>query len=299
VRSSGSAQRPGSTPSAASGDDDAVIAIDSPHNPRIRAAAALRERRDRTASGLALVDGARECRRALEAGVTVETAFICPPLLRTEDALAAVAGMRPAGVTPVEVSERAFEALAYGDRSDGVILVVRAPSTRLEDLAIGESPLILVTEDVEKPGNLGAILRTADAAGCDAVIAIGGADLFNPNVIRASIGTAFSVPFAATTAGAALEWLGTRGVRVVAARVDATELYTDADLRGPLAIVLGSEATGLSDAWEAPGIGAVRLPMLGLADSLNVSASAAILAFEARRQRGLPARSEAARGGAA
>ncbi|MCI0582231.1 MAG: RNA methyltransferase [Chloroflexi bacterium] len=265
-----------------------MIAIDSPHNPRIRAAAALRERRDRMATGLALVDGGRECRRALEAGVTVETAFICPPLLRTEDALAAVTGMRPAGVTPVEVSERAFGALAYGDRSDGVILVVRAPSTRLEDLAPGDSPLILVTEDVEKPGNLGAILRTADAAGCDAVVAVGGTDLFNPNVIRASLGTAFTMPFAAATSSAALAWLRERVIRIMAARVDAEVLYTDADLRGPLAIVLGNEAFGLSEAWLGPDIEAVRLPMLGLADSLNVSASAAILAYEARRQRGLP-----------
>ncbi|TAK00272.1 MAG: RNA methyltransferase [Chloroflexota bacterium] len=275
----------------------AMPAIDSTHNPRIRAAAALRERRDRTATGLALVDGARECRRALEAGVVVESAFICPPLLRSEDALAAVTALRPAGVTPLEVSERAFEALAYGDRSDGVILVVRAPSTRLEDLAIGDSPLVLVTEDVEKPGNLGAVLRTADAAGCDAVIAIGGTDPFNPNVIRASIGTVFSVPFAATSAGAALDWLRARDVRLVAARVDAATLYTDADLRGALAIILGSEATGLSEAWLGPDIEAVRLPMLGLADSLNVSASAAILAFEARRQRGVPERPSTPAGG--
>jgi TrmH family RNA methyltransferase len=200
-------------------------------------------------------------------------------------------------VTPLEVSERAFEALAYGDRSDGVILVVRAPSTRLEDLAISDSPLILVTEDVEKPGNLGAVLRTADAAGCDAVIAIGGTDPFNPNVIRASIGTVFSVPFATTTASAGLEWLRGRVIRIMAARVDAEVLYTDSDLRGPLAIVLGSEALGLSEAWLGPDIEAVRLPMFGVADSLNVSASAAILAFEARRQRGAPGRPSTPAGG--
>jgi TrmH family RNA methyltransferase len=268
----------------------AVIAIDSPHNPRIRAAVALRERRDRTATGLALVDGARECRRAIEAGVEVESAFVCPPLLRTDEAAAAVAALRTRRIVPLEVSERAFEALAYGDREDGLILVVRAPSTSLEDLVIGDSPLILVTEDVEKPGNLGAILRTADAAGCDAVIAVGGTDLFNPNVIRASLGTAFTVPFAATTASAVLEWLRGRVIRIMAARVDAEVLYTDSDLRGSLAIVLGSEALGLSEAWLGPDIDAVRLPMLGVADSLNVSASAAILAYEARRQRGAPDR---------
>jgi TrmH family RNA methyltransferase len=264
----------------------AMVAIDSPHNPRIRAAAALRDRRDRVATGLALVDGARESLRAIEAGASVETAFICPLLLRSEDALAAEAALRARGIDALEVAERAFEAVAYGDRTDGIVLVVRAPSVRLEDLDPGDSPLLLVTEDVEKPGNLGAILRTADAAGCDGVIAIGGADAFNPNVIRASAGTVFTVPFATTTAGEALSWLRGRGIRILAARVDAEALYSDADLRGPLALVLGSEAAGLSDAWRGPDVEAIRLPMLGVADSLNVSATAAILAYEALRQRG-------------
>jgi TrmH family RNA methyltransferase len=276
-----------------------MVAIDSPHNPRIRAAAALRDRRDRVATGLALVDGARESLRAIEAGASVDSAFICPPLLRSEDALAADAALRARGIDALEVSERAFEAVAYGDRTDGIVLVVRAPSVRLEDLDPGDSPLILVTEDVEKPGNLGAILRTADAAGCEGVIAIGGADPFNPNVIRASAGTVFTVPFAAATGDEALAWLRGRGIRILAARVDAEALYSDADLQGPLAIVLGSEAAGLSDAWLAPDIEAIRLPMLGIADSLNVAATAAILAYEARRQRGAPNRSAAPLGGTA
>jgi len=275
----------------------AVIAIESPHNPRIRAAAALRDRKDRAATGLALVDGARECRRAIEAGVTIETAFLCRPLLRSEDAEAAAAALGDRGIEMLELSERAFEAIAYGDRADGIVLVVRPPSVHLDDLEPGPAPFILVTEDVEKPGNLGAILRTADAAGCDAVIAIGGADPFHPNVIRASIGTVFSVPLAVSTAGGVLDWLRGRAVRIVATRVDAPTIYSDADLRGPLAIVLGSEATGLSEAWDAPDIQAIRLPMLGLADSLNVSASAAILAYEGRRQRGLPDRVTRSSGG--
>jgi TrmH family RNA methyltransferase len=231
------------------------------------------------------VDGARECRRALDARIAVDAAFICPPLLRSADAVEAVAALRARGEEEVEVSERAFAKLAFGDRTDGIVLVVRTPPTELEDLDIGDVPLILVTEDVEKPGNLGAILRTADAAGCDAVIAIGGTDLFNPNVIRASIGTVFKVPLAAATAEAALGWLRSRGIRIVAARVEAERSYADADLRGPLAFALGSEALGISSAWSAPDIEGVRLPMLGVADSLNVSATAAVLAYEARRQR--------------
>jgi TrmH family RNA methyltransferase len=146
-------------------------------------------------------------------------------------------------------------------------------------------PLVIVTEDVEKPGNVGAILRSADAIGASAVIAVGGTDLHNPNVIRASVGTIFSVPVASASAAEVDAWLRARDVRIVASRVDATALHVDADLTGPLAIVLGSESSGLSDAWRAPDIGAIRLPMLGVADSLNVSAAAAVLLYEAWRQR--------------
>ena len=142
-----------------------------------------------------------------------------------------------------------------------------------------------MTEDVEKPGNVGAIIRSADAVGADAVIAVGSTDLFNPNVIRASVGTVFSMPVVAASAGDTAAWLRGRNVRIVASIVDAGRLHVEADLRGPLAIVLGSEATGLSDAWRTPDVEAVRLPMAGVADSLNVSIAAAVLLYEAWRQR--------------
>ena len=147
------------------------------------------------------------------------------------------------------------------------------------------NPLVVVTEDVEKPGNVGAILRSADAVGASAVIAAGGTDLFNPNVIRASVGTVFSMPVAAAPAAEVAAWLRRQGIRVVATRVDADRLHVDADLTGSVAIVLGSEAEGLSDTWRAPGVEAVRLPMAGVADSLNVSVAAAVLLYEAWRQR--------------
>jgi TrmH family RNA methyltransferase len=261
-------------------------AIDSPSNPRVRGARALRERRERDATGRTLVDGARESVRAIEAGVEVVEAFVCPALLHSEDgrrALELVDRLR--GARRVEVSERAFERLAYGDRADGIVLVVSTPSTRLEDLRLPETPLVVVTEDVEKPGNVGAILRSADAVGASAAIAVGGTDLFNPNVIRASIGTIFSVPVATGSAADVLAWLRASGIRIVASRVDAAALHVDANLRGPVAIVLGSEADGLSEAWRSPAIDGVRLPMLGGADSLNVSAAAAVLLYEAWRQR--------------
>ena len=265
--------------------------IESAANPRIQAAARLRERRERQRSGLTLVDGGRESLRAIEAGAMVETAFVCRALISTPEArrvhekLSQDFGPAAATIDVVEVGERAYEKLAYGDRADGVVLVVRAPRMTLADLELPPDPLVVVTEDVEKPGNVGAILRSADAVGASAVIAVGGTDLFNPNVIRASVGTVFTVPVAAATAADVVAWLAERALRVVATRVDADRLHVDADLTGPVAIVLGSEAEGLSATWRGPGVEAVRLPMAGVADSLNVSATAAVLLYEAWRQR--------------
>jgi RNA methyltransferase, TrmH family len=277
--------------------------IESPTNPRVKAALRLRERRARDSTGLTLVDGGREALRAMEAGAIVESAFVCPPLLATREANRVAEKLRQsfgpfgASIEYTEVSERAFERLAYGDRADGVILVVRAPRTELADLQLPADPLLVVTEDVEKPGNVGAILRSADAVGADAVIAVGGTDLFNPNVIRASVGTVFTVPVAAAPADDVLAWLREHSARVVASLVDAKRLHVEADLRGPLAIVLGSEATGLSEAWRAPDVESVRLPMAGVADSLNVSVAAAVLLYEAWRQRHATASNPAAQSG--
>ena len=268
-----------------------ALVIDSPANPRVKAAIGLRERRDREATGLTLIDGGRECLRAMEAGAVIETAFVCRPLVTSREAKRVVEkieqsfGPFGAPIELVEVGERAFARLAFGDRSDGVVLVARIPERALRDLVLPDAPLILVTEDVEKPGNVGAILRSADAVGADAVIAVGGTDLYNPNVIRASIGTVFSMQVAAAPADEVEAWLRAAGIRIVASRVDAADLHVDADLTGPIAIVLGSESNGLSDAWRGPDVGAVRVPMLGAADSLNVSAAAAVLLYEAWRQR--------------
>jgi TrmH family RNA methyltransferase len=258
----------------------------SPSNPRIRAAARLRDRRERDTSGLTLVDGARELRRALEAGVEVLEAFVCEPLVAGEDARAALADLRARDVAVTSTTEAAFAKLAFGDRAEGLVAVVRPPLLALDGLSVPADPLILVVEGVEKPGNLGAILRSADGAGVDGVIAASSrTDLANPNVIRASAGTVFTVPVAAGSTDDVLRWLRDHRIRIVAARVDATQTYTELDLAGSVAIVLGSEAEGLTDAWLGPDVEAVRLPMLGIADSLNVSVTAAILVYEARRQR--------------
>lgn len=257
-----------------------------PSNVRIKSAVRLRERRERDASGLTLVDGARELRRALESGAEVVEAFVCEPLLAGEDARAALDALRAGGVAVTTTSAAAFEKLAFGDRAEGLVAVVRAPSLALADLQLPTDPLVLVIESVEKPGNIGAVLRSADGAGVDAVIAASPrTDLANPNVIRASAGTIFSVPMAAAPSDEVLAWLRDQNIRVLAARVKGARAYTDADLTGPAAIVVGAEAEGLSDTWVGSDIEAIHLPMLGIADSLNVSVSGAILAYEARRQR--------------
>jgi RNA methyltransferase, TrmH family len=257
-------------------------------NPRVKAAAALRDRRERDRTGLTLVDGAREVRRALDAGAEVVEAFVCEPLLAGPDARAALDRLR-AGAAPLQAtSEPVFAKLAFGARSEGLLVIVRVPSMALGHFELPSDPLVAVIEAVEKPGNVGAILRSADGAGVEAVIAASPrTDLFNPNAIRASAGTMFTVPVAAAPTAEVLAWLRERGLRIVVARVDAERFYTEVDLTGPIALVVGAEADGLTESWSGDEVEAVRLPMLGMADSLNVSVSAAILFYEARRQRGL------------
>jgi TrmH family RNA methyltransferase len=261
-------------------------AITSTRNPRVRAAAALRERRDRERAGLTLVDGEREVARALAGGARVAEVFVDPARL-SHDGAAAAEAARTGGAAIVTVSGSVLEHLAYGGRSEGIVATVAIPDLALTELRLPPDPLVVVLEAVEKPGNLGAVLRSADAAGADAVIAADPrTDLFNPNAVRASLGTLFTVPVAAGDGATVRSYLAAHGIRPVAARVDASDLYTDADLRGPLALVLGSEAHGLTPAWGGGDVEAVRLPMLGVADSLNVSVTAAVLLYEARRQRG-------------
>ena len=261
--------------------------LTSTANPTVSAAAALRDRRGRDRAGLTLVDGAREVRRALEAGFEVTEAFVCEPLLAGPDARVALDRLGTSGVPVHPTNDRVFAKLAFGERAEGLVAVARIPSLDLDRLVLPDDPLVVVVEAVEKPGNLGAVLRSADGAGVDAVIAASPrTDLFNPNAIRASAGTIFNVPLASADSAAVVAWLRDRGIRTVATRVDAQEPYTDADLTGPVAVALGAETDGLTDAWSGPDIEPVSLPMLGIADSLNVSVTAAILVYEARRQRG-------------
>jgi RNA methyltransferase, TrmH family len=265
-------------------------ALTSPRNPRVQAAAGLRQRRARDESGLTLVDGSRELTRALQGHADVVEVFADEAVL--DDAgRAAVRLAAERGATIVTVAPAVLAKLAYGNRGEGLVAVVRIPDTGLDRVELPDDPLVVVLEGVEKPGNLGAVLRTADAAGADAVILAGPrTDLFNPNAIRASLGTMFAVPVAAAPSAQVRAWLARHGIAILAARVGGAATWTEVDLAGPVAIVLGSEAEGLTDAWTGGDVTAVSLPMLGVADSLNVSITAAVLLYEARRQRALPRR---------
>ena len=264
--------------------------LTSTANPRFRAAVSLRDRRERARHGRLLVDGVREVARALDAGVALVEVFVAPGASPEPALDAVVARAAGFGVPIVPVTADLLSRLAYGERASGIVAVAKAPAASLEALRLpAEAPIVGILEDVEKPGNLGAVCRSADGAGLDALIAAGTtaapADPWNPNAVRASLGTVFTLPLAVASTGNVLAWLRDRGLRVVAARVDGSMPYAEADLRGPVALVLGSEATGLTEAWSGEDVTAVRLPMRGRADSLNVAAAAAILFYEARRQR--------------
>jgi len=260
--------------------------ITSTANSRLKAAARLRGRRERDRQGLTLIDGVRETMRALSGGAVLREVFVLPELAADQQSVALLERLREQSVAVVELGRDAFARLAYGDRMDGFVAVAETPPRSLDELILPLEPLIGIVEGVEKPGNLGAIMRTADGAGLSAVIVADSAtDLFNPNIIRASIGTLFSVPVAVASSGDVLEWLGRREIAIIAARVDGSVDYAAADYSGAVAIALGSEARGLSDPWGELARASVHVPMLGVADSLNVSVTAAVLFYEALRQR--------------
>ena len=265
--------------------------LTSAANPRLRAAAALRDRRARDRTGLLLVDGSREVARAIDGGVTLVEAFVAAEVPTEPDLSSLMARLAVLGVQLVPVAPKLLGLLAYGERASGIVAVATAPDASLQALRLRTpAPLVGIVEGVEKPGNLGAVCRSADGAGLDALIAAGGStgavDPWNPNAIRASLGTVFTLPLAVAATDDVLAWLRRSALRIVAARVDGGVPYTEVDMTGPVALVLGSEAHGLTGAWSGIDVTAVKLPMLGRADSLNVAAAAAILFYEARRQRG-------------
>jgi TrmH family RNA methyltransferase len=271
-------------PISESRQKSAYLELTSVGNPRVKHLVGLRRRRQRDQSGLMLVEGYEELSLALSAGVVPAALYFCPELAREPRDL--VAGVAALGSEIVQVSARVFEKVAYRESPDGWLAVVPTVPTDLALLRPAANPLTLVCESVEKPGNLGAMLRTADAVGVAAVVAAAPiTDWGNPNIVRASKGTVFSVPVAAADSADVLAWARQRSLRVVAATPDTDTLFTDADLTGPVAIAVGSEKYGLSAEWLESADARVRIPMFGRANSLNVATSAAIILYEALRQR--------------
>ncbi|MBE6251462.1 MAG: RNA methyltransferase [Bacteroidales bacterium] len=260
--------------------------ITSPQNPKVRLMLELQEKsKARRREGLFVVEGLRELLHCVEAGYEVHSLFVCMDILSRE----ALAQIEEAccGKCPVfEIPGQIYEKVAYRGSTEGVIAELKCKSHTLQTLHAGENPLVVVLESVEKPGNLGAVLRSADAAGVDAVIICDPlTDLYNPNLIRSSIGGIFTVQTAAATSQEAIGWLKDRGIKIYTAQLQDSEWYYDTDMTGGTAIVMGTEATGLTDVWREAADAHIKIPMLGKLDSLNVSVSAAILMYEAVRQR--------------
>lgn len=255
--------------------------ITSLQNPRIKHIVKLRDdKKTRKQDGLMLVEGYDEIQLALAAGHRPQALLSAPELVSRQ-----ISGDFPESIT---VNRAVFEKISYRDNPDGWMGIFPIPHTSLHELKLSELPLVIVAESIEKPGNLGAILRTADAANADALLLCDPrVDLWNPNVVRASRGTVFSVPVVESDNASAWEWLKTRKIRVLAATPSADELYFDVNMRQPVAIAVGTEDEGLTDFWMSKADVKVKIPMAGKINSLNVSVSTALIAYEAVRQRNL------------
>ncbi len=260
--------------------------ITSLQNPRIKHAVKLRQRSHRDDERLMLVEGYREIKRALDNAHPLNELFFCRALFQgpNEDALMEQASAR--GAQLYDCSEPVFRKMAYRDRPEGLLAVAPHVQASLASLDTIPSPLVVVAEAIEKPGNLGTILRSADAAGADAVLVCDRCtDIHNPNVVRASIGIIFALPVIEVSTDAALEWLHAHDVQIVATTPHTDALYTDADLTKGTAIVMGTEQVGLTSAWREAATVQVCIPMIGQADSLNVASATTLLLYEAARQR--------------
>ena len=289
--------------------------VTSAQNPKIKNLLLLQEKsKARREQGLFVVEGRRELEHCLEGGYEIRTLFYCPEIAE-EGVVSKISGHPrpdkregPAGVASgrgrseaeaifdtipsaakplvIEIPEQIYRKVAYRESTEGIIAEVAYKSLKLEDLKLPENPLIVVLESVEKPGNLGAVLRSADAAGADAVLICDPlTDLYNPNLIRASIGAAFTVPTVAVSSEDAIAFLKAKNIQILTAQLQDSSPYYDVNMRKGTAIVMGTEATGLTNPWRQAASAHIRIPMLGRLDSLNVSVSAAILLFEAVRQR--------------
>jgi RNA methyltransferase, TrmH family len=258
--------------------------IISPSNPRIKALAKLLERKEREQTGLFLIEGVREVRRGLEAGLDFREVFFAQNL--NDDALELIeflASLDPIALT--QLSDPLLRKLSSRENPANVIGVARIPQRPLFNFVPPSNALVLVLVGLEKPGNLGAILRSADAAGADTVLVVGGVDLYNSQVIRNSTGVVFSLPIFAVREEEARAWLKQYQIPLLATTPHTPHTYWDVDMRNAVAVLLGTEHEGLGAEWLEAAQHRVKIPMQGQADSLNVSVTAALMLFEALRQR--------------
>lgn len=261
--------------------DDSIIT--SAQNPKIKKLIQLQlKSTERRKEDLFVIEGQRELMHSIEAGYEVDTLFYCDNLIKDYSEIGDII----ASTKSFAVSADVYEKIAYRGSTEGVIAEMNSRHTTLQELHLKENPLIVVLESVEKPGNLGAVLRSADAAGADSVIVCDPrTDLYNPNLIRSSIGAIFSVPCVACSSEECIEFLKNNKITILTAQLQDSELYYETDMKRGIAIVIGTEATGLTDAWRKAADAHIRIPMLGKLDSLNASVSASILLYEAVRQR--------------
>ncbi len=276
--------------------------ITSAQNPKFKHLLLLQEKsKARREQGLFVVEGRRELRHCLEAGYKVRTVFVCPEIADSSEVMdllrmtkqaachseqATCHSERSEESSVMEIPEALYRKAAYRESTEGIIAEVEYKTLGLNDLHLPENPLVMVLESVEKPGNLGAVLRSADAAKADAVFICDPlTDLYNPNLIRASIGAIFTVPTVAVSSEEAIAFLQAHDIQILTAQLQDSSLYYDVDMKRGTALVMGTESTGLTPLWRQAATAHIRIPMLGKLDSLNVSVSAAILLFEAVRQR--------------
>lgn len=262
------------------------LRITSPKNPRIRQLIGLQKPRERKETGLILIEGLKEIKMAMDSGVLIKTIFYCADLI-SEDHSAIMSNMETIeSVELIEISSDVFARVTYRENSSGLIATARRPEKNLEQLILSKNPLVIVLEMVEKPGNLGAILRTADAADVDAVIICDTqTDLYNPNVIRSSLGCIFSNQVVSCSQEDALVWMKKKGIKPFVTSLEASKIYHECDFTVPCAILLGAEDKGVSEFWLKNTFQNIIIPMAGKVDSMNVSVSAGIIVYEAIRQR--------------
>lgn len=258
--------------------------ISSAQNPKIKQLLHLRDRKERDESGLFLIEGYREISRAVKGDVDFVSVFICPQLFLGENERSLLAQIP---LKPYELPPHLFEKISYRDRPDGLIGIARQMKHTLKDIHFHDKPpFLVVAEAIEKPGNLGTILRSADAAGAHGVIVCDRCtDIYNPNVVRASVGTLFTLPVVEASSSEAFIWLKNHHIQVAAATPAASVEYTDANLAGPLAVAVGTEQIGLSELWMKAADIQIRIPMHGVADSLNVATATTLILYEILRQR--------------